>query len=578
MRLLNSTTLEFKVFSDQELPEYGILSHTWGNAEEEVSYQELRFLLRLTALPRRLASGINITLVAALEAAAGLDFSATGRETISSRPGYVKIKHAASLAKAHGLDWVWIDTCCIDKSSSAELQEAINSMYRWYQLAKVCIVYLDDAVLGNNPLGKHPDFERMLRESKWITRGWTLQELIAPSSVDFYNASWSYIGSKQTYLSSIRGITGIPESVLATGDLSYASVAQKMAWAAKRKTSRVEDRAYSLLGIFGVHLPMLYGERENAFRRLQEEILRTTTDDSIFAWRAAAGGFDTYRGLLARSPEEFQDCRLASRGQGTFSISNRGLRVELLLRPLWDSEHDDGLYLGLLNATWGKDKRIAIVLRRLEHPNFARVSANELESWKGLTDHILDNIYVDHAPSLPPRFQTCLIHSIWFRHGSTEHSVPAYNVQVMRPADLSRENPPHILVRPRAFGGHKDFRVSTHRNIFIASVELRHRPTLAEPMGNPMHLLLGYNSKTGEYWCRILGRLRWPTVSASDEQWRSALTKSSALHEGDTTASFSTGIPHMRNINIRMYPAIQQDRSCLIVEIEGLHLASHGRP
>ena len=162
----------------------------------------------------------------------------------------------------------------------------------------------------------------------------TLQELIAPNAVAFYDSAWVYITEKHKALSCIRSITGIPEYVLATGDLSRASVAQKMAWAATRTTSRVEDIAYSLLGIFQVHMAMLYGERENAFQRLQEEIVRTTSDDSIFAWTAEDGSLSIYRGLFARSPKEFQDSRLVSRGHGIFGISNMGLRLEMVLQTL----------------------------------------------------------------------------------------------------------------------------------------------------------------------------------------------------------------------------------------------------
>ncbi|KAF2831711.1 HET-domain-containing protein, partial [Ophiobolus disseminans] len=329
MRLLNSTTMEFKVFNDEELPLYAILSHTWG--DEEISYQDQRFIQRLAALPDSLRQ--NEAYVAALEAAAGLEFTMMGRRSIYDRAGYTKIEMTAKIAKGLNMNWFWVDTCCIDKSSSAELQEAINSMYRWYEKSAYCIVFLEDAepdIIGSPTEIK---LEKMLEHSRWIIRGWTLQELIAPHDVIFYDSAWTFIGEKSRSLSCIRGVTGIPEYVLATGDLSRASVAQKMAWAARRTTSRIEDIAYSLLGIFQVYMPMLYGERENAFLRLQEEIIRTTPDDSIFAWTASEGSLSTYRGLFARSPREFRDSHLVSRGHGTFASSNMGLRIELVLRP-----------------------------------------------------------------------------------------------------------------------------------------------------------------------------------------------------------------------------------------------------
>jgi hypothetical protein len=147
-----------------------------------------------------------------------------------------------------------VDTCCIDESSSAELQEAINSMYRWYRNATYCIVFLEDAATSHTMHRTEEAFLEMLQQSRWITRGWTLQELIAPSVVAFYDSAWGFVTEKHQSLRSLRLATGIPEYVLDTSDLSRASVAQKMAWAAKRTTSRVEDLAYSLLGIFQVYM------------------------------------------------------------------------------------------------------------------------------------------------------------------------------------------------------------------------------------------------------------------------------------------------------------------------------------
>jgi hypothetical protein len=236
-----------------------------------------------------------------------------------------------------------VDTCCIDESSSAELQEAINSMYRWYRNATYCIVFLEDAATSHTMHRTEEAFLEMLQQSRWITRGWTLQELIAPSVVAFYDSAWGFVTEKHQSLRSLRLATGIPEYVLDTSDLSRASVAQKMAWAAKRTTSRVEDLAYSLLGIFQVYMPMLYGERENVFLRLQEEVIRTTPDDSIFAWTAVEGSLSTYRGLLARSPSEFRNSHLMSRGNGTFANSNLGLRIDIVLIPFLDETRDDEL-------------------------------------------------------------------------------------------------------------------------------------------------------------------------------------------------------------------------------------------
>jgi hypothetical protein len=219
MRLLNSTTLKFKVFIDEQLPPYAILSHTWGL--EEVSYQEQCFMHRLAALPTE--SRENEVLIAALEVAAGLEVSSSRGESICKRSGYFKIHHSARLARKWALDWFWVDTCCIDKSSSAELQEAINTMFRWYQNSAHCFVILEDVRLDAKCRNLEQDFWKMLRMSRWRTRGWTLQELIAPSVMTFYDANWTEITTKHKSLYTIHDVTGIPRDVLASGDLSHAS-------------------------------------------------------------------------------------------------------------------------------------------------------------------------------------------------------------------------------------------------------------------------------------------------------------------------------------------------------------------
>jgi hypothetical protein len=181
-------------------------------------------------------------------------------------------------------------------------------MYKWYQQSQTCVAYLEDVALETRRREGISQFGSRIKLSRWITRGWTLQELIAPRRVEFYDSVWTYICRKADVLADLRLATKIPEYVLATGDLQFASVAQKMSWAATRFTSRLEDQAYSLLGLFDVQMPMLYREGEKAFLRIQEQILRTNTDDSIFAWEAVGSPSTTYRGLFARSPREFMDC------------------------------------------------------------------------------------------------------------------------------------------------------------------------------------------------------------------------------------------------------------------------------
>ncbi|KAF2252085.1 HET-domain-containing protein, partial [Trematosphaeria pertusa] len=256
MRLINAHTLRLENFHNEAtIPPYAILSHTWGNSE--ITFKELR--------------GLNMSL-------------RNARIRIKAKAGYYKITKACAQALIDGLSYCWVDTCCIDKTSSAELSEAINSMFRWYKNAQVCYAYLDD--IDFRFWTKSIDLlgERDLAKAKWFTRGWTLQELVAPKKVVFYIKGWNFVGNKASMVEKLARITGIDEETLAGGSLEAVSVARRMSWAAKRVTTRVEDIAYCLLGIFDVNMPLLYGEGEKAFVRLQEEIMKDSQDQSLFAW------------------------------------------------------------------------------------------------------------------------------------------------------------------------------------------------------------------------------------------------------------------------------------------------------
>lgn len=261
---------------------YAILSHCWGvaeNGEKEVSFQEME---QLTTMNEE------------------------KRNEIRRRTGYKKIIDTCKQAQKDGLEWVWVDTCCIDKKSSSELSEAINSMYRWYANAKQCYAYIHDATWDS---WLYKDEVGTIHSSaKWFTRGWTLQELIAPEAVHFFDSKWNRLGDKKQLASHLGGVTRIPVYVLQDGlGSGRPGVAQIMSWAADRTTTREEDRAYSLLGLLGVHMPMLYGEGKNAFRRLQLEIIRSSNDQSIFAWgqKQNAGCSGNF---LAEDPSCFRDC------------------------------------------------------------------------------------------------------------------------------------------------------------------------------------------------------------------------------------------------------------------------------
>lgn len=239
MRLLNTTTKKLEDFGVNP-PRYAILSHRW--LDEEVTFRDM-----------------------------------SRHEVDETRmKGYAKLSAACDVTRSLGFLYLWMDTCCIDKSSSSELSESINSMYTWYGKTLMCIVYLNDV--------RKDRWRDEFCQSEWFRRGWTLQELIAPMEVLFIDKDWKILDTKRSLVDDLADITGIDKDVLLAGDVRSVSVAAKMSWAAKRITTRLEDRAYSLMGIFDVNMPTIYGEGDKAFIRLQEEIIKKSSDHSIFAW------------------------------------------------------------------------------------------------------------------------------------------------------------------------------------------------------------------------------------------------------------------------------------------------------
>jgi ankyrin repeat protein len=245
--LLRSNTGEFDLTEDfidnNTIPPYAILSHTWDG--EEVTFTDLK------------------------------------DGTAKDKVGYNKIQFCGQQAERDGLRYFWVDTCCINKSSSAELQEAINSMFRWYQNAERCYVYLSDVPDGS------PDrddeclrrWKPAFKKCRWFTRGWTLQELIAPASVEFFSKGGAYLGNRQSLEQTVYEITGIAVEALRGRPLSQFRTDERLLWAAKRQTTREEDNAYCLLGIFNIYMPLIYGEgRENALARLQEQVEKISKD------------------------------------------------------------------------------------------------------------------------------------------------------------------------------------------------------------------------------------------------------------------------------------------------------------
>lgn len=361
MRLIDCQTLQLEEFSGSKIPQYAILSHTWGS--QEVSFSDYT----------------------------------SNHAAAESKDGYKKIRFACEQARKDNIRYVWVDTCCIDKSSSAELTESINSMYKWYQGSDVCYVYLTDVSKAN--------FDNEFPKSRWFSRGWTLQELLAPSFLCFYDHDWCETGSKIEHAKLISEITGIDMDALLSGaedgsEVSLGSfcVAKRMSWASSRETTRVEDIAYCLLGIFNVNMPLLYGEGERAFIRLQEEIIRGYDDDSILAWglntetghpkglvpeAVVKTTLDTspLSGFLARSPKDFEDCyNLEYSGDSTtpFMMTNLGLQIELPLIPVHMPESNypnNELYgirrwVGLLSCSAGIGTTVPGIVLRPARTNF----------------------------------------------------------------------------------------------------------------------------------------------------------------------------------------------------------------
>jgi len=300
MRLINVETWKLEYFLGDAIPPYAILSHTWGNDADELTFRDVHDSV--------------------------LDETRDARKL-------VKLKGSCQQAKKDKLGYVWIDTCCIDKADSVELGEAINSMFQWYNKASECYVYLSDVPAGERDVSR--EHGSKFFSSRWFQRGWTLQELLAPKRLRFYDQGWELLGTKGQMAGAIEQITGIPRAfLLGWLGLHEASVAQRMSWAAGRVTKRKEDIAYSLLGIFGVMMPMIYGEGNQAFFRLQEAIMGGVRDDSILAWGFGMqpDELETSKGALAISPSDFAGCKnIVSRQWHSpfLDIMAGGLRVNL---------------------------------------------------------------------------------------------------------------------------------------------------------------------------------------------------------------------------------------------------------
>lgn len=425
MWLIDTSNLRLKDILEPQNCKYAILSHTWE--EDEVDFQEMM------AEPR---SG-----------------------SLMAKTGFIKIKKTCEVAREKGYDYAWVDTCCIDKTSSAALSEAINSMFNWYKESSVCLAFLSDLPPNNfeHAESRTADF---MEDCKWFTRGWTLQELIAPEEVDFYDQEWNFRGSKKTLRHELSRMTGIDIDVLEDAELlPTIPVGRRMSWASTRQTTRVEDTAYCLFGIFNVNMPMIYGERRNAFLRLQEEIAKSTNDLTLFAWTSQDGaGMDRrpthrnqpgkdLRGILAHSPTEFLGCgRLnISRDRVAmvkdFAMTNNGLRIETTLGSSPDKEYI--FALDCVDDDRRRQERLGIYLVKTE-VGFVRNRAHELFAttdkafWTGTRSTIY--IARDLSNSLALRLRAQLLRSLNFHfHLSPRHMYTYHNVKV-RPSSLWDKN------------------------------------------------------------------------------------------------------------------------------------------
>jgi hypothetical protein len=364
------------------LPEYAALSHTWS--DEEVTLQDLTVGL--------------------------------GRK----KKGWNKILGSAIQAANHGCNYAWIDTCCIDKTSSAELSEAINSMFRWYRESKVCFAYLEDVSAepkrkvieiesdseATPPLSPYPA-SWLLPKSRWFKRGWTLQELIAPKIVLLYDSSWNEIGEKRQLEKEISAITGIDPDVLRDHKSLYTkSIARRMSWASSRETTKVEDIAYCLMGIFNINMPLLYGEGERAFIRLQEAIMRSSYDHSLFAWNHHFPNtlFGTYIktedgpllgvGLLAPHPVAFEksaDIIPQTARTEPYVITNRRVRLHLrLLEHYPPTGHHT--HFAILQCRY-KNKLGTAIAIPIAQTSAAQVSGSEDDFFRSASQDFIEVTY-----------------------------------------------------------------------------------------------------------------------------------------------------------------------------------------
>ena len=386
IRLLHVESLTLQQFKDDDCPPYVILSHRWAeDPSDEVVYDDM----------------------------------ANFHELCQSR-FWKKARSAAKIVGAcqkvleEGIHYLWLDTVCIKQDNPMELSTAINSMYRLYSNAEVCLAYLAD----------YPSAEaQTLCLSDWFNRGWTLQELVAPMVVKFFDKEWRSMGDKGQLSEELTHRTCIDPAFLDANLLvEHASISERMSWMAGRKTSVPEDTAYCLLGIFGVSMPLLYGEgKERAFLRLQEEIMRYSDDQSLFVWKTeeqhptgSTGPNTPYNtGLLASSPDCFRSTGNYSRynhiddDNEPYQMTNKGIAIDLGLRVLDGGSYDaypPEMFIGILNCSSDESNnggRVGVYLRKVEGSHYCRVWPHKICQLKWSDRGRKQSIYVKHWDGEP---------------------------------------------------------------------------------------------------------------------------------------------------------------------------------
>lgn len=394
MWLINTKTYKLENFVNPPCT-YSILSHTWEG--DEVLFHEME------SLPHA-----------------------------RSKAAWKKIELTCEASRQANISHTWIDTCCIDKRSSAELSEAINSMFAWYKQSSVCYVYLSDLVFPCTPVdtvmpesdegrqwadAAFSKLEDEMKGCRWFTRGWTLQELIAPSQVVFVDQNWNRVGSRTPgsnlrFIEILERLTGIPSSVLEYKiDIATIPVAQKMSWAARRETTRVEDIAYCLLGIFDVNMPLLYGEGSKSFFRLQEEIAKNYDDLSLFGWKqdSSSYGIGVLRGCFANSPAEFAhwlNIEMRVKGfESGMEVTSKNVKMDG--RILRQEDHPSGIRQGVdcildLGVRDPDDRKISlgILLTNSGRSNtYFRFKPYELIKLPPRRTSVYDDDFCDEYPS-----------------------------------------------------------------------------------------------------------------------------------------------------------------------------------